>query len=171
VTDGAFDPLRVLEVLHRHGVRFVVIGGLAGRLWGSSTVTNDLDICYARDPSNLEALAAALKELEARLRGVDEDVPFRLDARTLAAGDHFTFTTSAGGVDVLGHPAGSGGYQDLVRTAVPMEIAGELVPVVAIEDLIRMKRASGRTKDRIEVEILGALLEEIDRDGEGPTGG
>lgn len=168
--DGAFDPLRVFEVLHRHRVRFVVIGGIAGRLWGSPTVTNDLDICYAPDPSNLEALAAALRELKAHLRGVDEDVPFRLDARTLAAGDHFTFTTSAGGVDVLGHPAGSGGYEDLVRTAVPMQIDEEEILVAAIEDLIRMKRTSGRPKDRIEVEILGAVLEEVDREGDRPAG-
>lgn len=163
MTDGAFDPLRALDVLRRHRVRFVLIGGLAARLQGSPTLTNDLDLCYDRNDANLEALAAALKELEARLRGVDEDVPFRLDARTLKAGDHFTFVTTAGNLDVLGHPAGSGGYDDLARTAVPMEISGEKVLVAAIEDMIRMKRAAGRPKDRIEVEILEAVLEERDR--------
>jgi len=163
MTDGVFDPLRALDVLRRHRVRFVLIEGLAARLQGSPTLTNDLDLCYDRNEANLEALAAALKELEARLRGVDEDVPFRLDARTLKAGDHFTFVTTAGNLDVLGHPAGSGGYDDLARTAVPMEISGEKVLVAAIEDLIRMKRAAGRPKDRIEVEILEAVLEERDR--------
>jgi hypothetical protein len=64
-------------------VRFVVIGGLAGRLWGSPTMTNDVDFCYARDPLNLERLAAALIEHRARLRGVADDVPFLLDATTL----------------------------------------------------------------------------------------
>ena len=53
---NAFDPLQILQVLDKHKVRFVVIGGIAGRLWGSTTVTNDLDICYARDRENLEAL-------------------------------------------------------------------------------------------------------------------
>lgn len=163
MTDGAFDPLRALDVLRRHRVHFVLIGGLAARLQGSPTLTNDLALCYDRNQANLEALAAALKELEARLRGVDEDVPFRLDARTLKAGDHFTFVTTAGNLDVLGHPAGSGGYDELARTAVPMEISGEKVLVAAIEDLIRMKRAAGRPKDRIEVEILEAVLEERDR--------
>ena len=37
----AFDPLAILQTLDKHGVRFVVIGGIAGRLWGSTTVTND----------------------------------------------------------------------------------------------------------------------------------
>ena len=71
--------------------------------------------------------------------------------------------TAAGNLDVLGHPAGSGGYDELAKTAVPMEISGERVLVAAIEDLIRMKRAAGRPKDRIEVEILEAVLEEHDK--------
>ena len=66
----AFDPIAALRVLQRHDVRFVIIGGVAARLWGSPTMTNDVDICYDRARSNLERLAAALQELDARLRGV-----------------------------------------------------------------------------------------------------
>lgn len=160
-----FDPLRMLDVLARHEVRFVMIGGLAGRLWGSPTVTNDMEVCYATDPANLTRLAAALRALRARLRGVDEDVPFLLDERTLAAGDHFTFATDAGGLDCLGTPAGTKGYDDLARTAESIEIGDHVVKVAPIEDLIRMKLATGRAKDRIEVEILGAVREEIEREG------
>src|SRR5438067_13930694 len=101
-----YDPFAVFRTLHRHGVRFVVIGGVAGRLWGSPTMTNDVDICHARDPQNLERLAAALVELHASLRGVDDDGPFLLDAETLSRGQNFTFLTSAGALDVLSAPAG-----------------------------------------------------------------
>lgn len=160
---AVFDPLEVLSTLGRHRVRFVLIGGLAGRLWGSPTVTNDIDLCYARDDENLRRLAHALRELGARLRGVAEDVPFRLEAETLAAGDHFTFATDSGNVDCLGIPAGSTGYDDLVRTAERMEMEGQTIAVAAIEDLIRMKLAAGRPKDRIEVEVLGAVREERER--------
>ena len=160
---GAFDPLRMLETLRTHEVRYVLIGGFAGRLWGSPTVTNDLDLCYAREEANLERLAAALLDLGARLRGVPEEVPFRLDPLTLRAGDHFTFATDAGALDCFGYPAGSGGYDALSKTAERMEIAGHPVAVAAIEDLIAMKTAAGRPKDRIEVEILSALLDEIER--------
>ncbi|HJR52250.1 MAG TPA: hypothetical protein VJ982_00905 [Gemmatimonadota bacterium] len=163
MTPAAFDPLRILDALRLHDVRFVLIGGFAGRLLGSPTVTNDLDLCYARDDRNLERLAAALRELRARLRGVDEDAPFLLDARTLAAGDAFTLVTDAGNLDVFGYPPGSGGYDALRLTAEIMEIDGHPVPVAAIDDLIRMKIAVGRPKDRIEVEILSALQEEIER--------
>ena len=153
----------MLDVLRRHEVRFVMIGGLAGRLWGSPSVTNDMDVCYARDSANLKHLAEALQELDARLRGVSDDVPFLLDERTLSAGDHFTFVTDAGNLDCLGTPAGTKGYDDLARTAEEMEIGDHQIKVAAIEDLIRMKLASGRAKDRIEVEILGAVREEIER--------
>ncbi|HET6342236.1 MAG TPA: hypothetical protein VFG78_08655, partial [Gemmatimonadota bacterium] len=129
MTDPVFDPLRMLDVLDRHEVRFVMIGGLAGRLWGSPTVTNDLDVCHARDRANLRRLAEALREINARLRGVAEDVPFLLDDRTLAAGDHFTFVTDAGNLDCLGIPAGTNGYEDLAKTAERMEIAGRDVLV------------------------------------------
>ena len=164
MTDPIFDPLKLLDVLDRHVVRFVMIGGLAGRLWGSPTVTNDLDICHARDRANLRRLAEALRETGARLRGVAEDVPFLLDDRTLAAADHFTFVTDAGNLDCLGTPAGTKGYDDLSRTAEPMEIGDRTVQVAAIEDLIRMVLAAGRPKDRIEAEILGAVREEIERE-------
>jgi predicted nucleotidyltransferase len=153
VTVAAFNPLRILETLNAHGVKFVIIGGIAGRLWGSTTVTNDLDICYARDKENLNALGDALIELDVSLRR----------AKTLKMGDHFTFTTSAGNLDLLGTPAGSGGYESLARTATPMDMGGLTVLVAAIRDLILMKRTAGRPKDLIEVEVLAALREELER--------
>jgi len=72
-----FDPRPILGVLVRHQVRFVVIGGVAASLQGSTTITNDFDICYSRDPDNLERLAAALAEVGATLRGARQPVAFR----------------------------------------------------------------------------------------------
>ena len=160
---AAFDPLRALETLHRHGVRFVVIGAFAGRLLGSPSLTRDLDICYARDKANLEAMVEALKELHARLRGVKEEVPFRFDAQSLANGDSFTFVTDAGDLDILGTPSGTAGYEELVRTAEEADLGGMQVKVASIDSLIRMKRAAGRPKDLIEVEVLAALRDELDQ--------
>jgi hypothetical protein len=104
-----------------------------------------------------------LNDLRARLRGVPERVRFVLDAKTLAAGDHFAFETRAGNLDILGFPAGSGGFDSLARTAEEMEIGkGLSVRVASVVDLLKMKRAAGRPKDLIEVEILSALQDEIE---------
>jgi hypothetical protein len=160
----AFDPLGALAALLAGGVRFVVVGGFAARLWGSPSITNDLDVCYSRDANDLELLATVLQTLGARLRGVPADVPFVLDAPTLAAGGDFTFVTDVGALDILASPAGTHGFEDLDRAAVEMELdRGLRVRIAALDDLIRMKRAAGRPKDRIELEVLGALREEIER--------
>lgn len=164
--DADFDSTVALGALMRHGVRFVVIGGVAGRAWGSTLLTQDVDVCYARTRENMELLADALVELRAKLRGVDEDVPFLLDAKTLAAGQNFTFVTTAGGLDVLGLPSGTAGYDDLINNAVELELGEDLVVAVAdLDDLIRMKLAAGRPKDLMAVEVLKAVREEIGRTG------
>ena len=158
-----YDPLRALRTLQEHGVHFLLIGGVAGRLWGSPSLTNDTDICHATDPDNLERLAGTLRGLEAHLRGADDDLPFTLDARTLASAQLFTFTTSAGALDLLAVPAGTNGYDELVVNAEHFDLGeGLVVAVCSLDDLIRMKRAAGRPKDRIEVEVLAAVREERD---------
>ena len=161
-----FDPDAILRALAAHGVRFVVVGGLAGTLRGTPDITNDLDICYARDGENLERLAAALKDLDARLRGPDvpDDSPFVIDALSLRHGETFTFSTSAGAFDILGTPRGTSGYEDLDAGATSIDLGTDLVVRVAsLDDLMRMKRAAGRPKDLIQLEHLGALREEIER--------
>jgi hypothetical protein len=164
VTELAFAFLGALDCLKKHGVDFVLIGGLAANLHGSPTITMDVDICYERSPGNLERLARALKAMDARLQGTDEDVPFILDARTLKAGDSFTFVTDFGSLDCLGTPAGIETYASLRANAVEMDAGGMKVYAASLGDLMDMKRAAGRPKDRVELEILGALREELEGD-------
>ncbi|MEK6619647.1 MAG: hypothetical protein AABZ26_01590 [Chloroflexota bacterium] len=160
-----FEPAGILETLIRHRVRFVLIGGLAGKVWGSPLVTFDVDVCYSREQEDLERLASALLELGATLRGAPADLPFRLDARTLAMGDSFAFSTRLGPLDCLGTPAGTRGHAELDRAATEFDIDGLTVRVVSLDDLIRMKLAAGRAKDREAAETLGALREELEREG------
>jgi len=168
-TQREFDPIRALQTLNRHEVRYVLIGGFAGKLLGSTILTVDIDICYARDRANLERLAAALQELHADLRGAPEGLPFRLDADTLQRGDSFTFVTDAGDLDILGTPSGTTGYEELSRNATTLDLGEVTVHVAALEDLMAMKRASGRPRDRVHLEVLAALRDEIEREGERET--
>jgi hypothetical protein len=160
-----FDPERVLRTLNQQGVDYVVVGGLASILLGAPIVTNDVDVCYDRSPENLERLVLALRELGARLRvaGVDDDLPFILDARTLAAGDCFTFMTDAGAVDILGTPAGTSGFKDLRSRSTEYDFGGGLrARVVDLDDLIRMKEAAGRPKDEVHLHQLTVLREMLE---------
>ena len=159
--DIEFDALRLLHELNQAGVRYIVIGGVAARALGSPLVTADLDVCYARDVANHEAIAGVLRRLHARLRGADAGRPFRLEAKTIAMGDSFTFETDFGAFDILGTPSGTDGYEDLVKTAIRVELDGLMVLMASIDDLIRMKRAAGRRKDLLAIEELGALREEL----------
>ncbi|MDQ5815397.1 MAG: hypothetical protein M3516_03765 [Actinomycetota bacterium] len=156
------DFFGVLEVLIRREVQFVLIGGLAARLHGSPTVTIDVDICCARDTHNLDRLAGALRAMDAQLRSVNEVVPFTLDVKTLERSTNLTLMTSRGALDVLGEPAGTGGYRELAANAITLEVEGLPLKVASLDDLMRMKEASGRPKDRIELEVLGALRDELE---------
>lgn len=86
-----------------------------------------------------------------------------IDRRALRAGDVFTLSTRYGDLDLLAHPDPGLDFDSLGSRAIAAEIFGMRVRVASLEDLIAMKRAAGRPKDLIELEVLGALREELDR--------
>ncbi len=86
-----------------------------------------------------------------------------IDAQTLRNGSNFTFETSAGPLDCLAEASGGFNYTNLAPNATTEAFEGMDIPVVSLDDLIRMKRAAGRPKDLIEIENLSALREVRDR--------
>lgn len=147
--DTEKSPLeRVVEVLHRHGVEFVVIGGQAETLFGSPRVTYDVDLCYRRSRDNLERVAAALREIRPTLRGAPPDLPFRIDALALGLGSNFTFSTPLGDLDLLGMVEPIGGYDEVLRSAEDYAVGPYTVRIISLNDLIRVKQFIHRPKDR-----------------------
>ena len=149
-----------LKLLGKYEVKCAIIGGVASSLYGSTILTNDLDVCYARDATNLEKLAKALQAVNAKLRNAPPDLPFLLEADTLRHGLNFTFTTDVGSLDLLGEVRGVGGYSEVLEEATTFELFGYLFPVIELSKLIVAKRAAGRPKDLIAVVELEALLEQ-----------
>lgn len=158
--EPSHDPFLALETLHRHGVRFVVVGALAAIAQGYPLTTGDTDVTPQRDPENHERLASALRELEAKLRTPQGPVDFPIDSSFLADVDAWTLDTTAGPLDLVFEPAGTRGYEDLRADAVELVIG---VPVLcaSLRDVIRMKEASNRPKDHAQLPALRATLERV----------
>jgi predicted nucleotidyltransferase len=163
--EDATDPRRIFEVLAQHQVNYVVIGGLAVIAHGHTRNTRDVDLMAASDHANLEHLAAAFRELGARLSGIDAqlleiDV---YDAKTLASGANFTLETAAGGLDYFNEVPGAAEFDELRERALIVDVDGLGIPVVGLDDLIRMKAASGRPQDLSDIAALTAAGRTNDR--------
>ncbi len=160
-----FDPDALLEVLHRHDVRYVLIGGLAAALRGSATPTFDVDITPSAGPANLARLSAALKELDARIRvdGIPDGFPFSHDAASLSQMTTLNLVTRFGDLDIAFDPAGVADYSQWEADATMVTVLGVPVRVASLDDIIRSKEAAGRDKDRLQLPMLRALQQRLHR--------
>ena len=158
------DPEKIVQTLARHGVAYVLIGALAARLHGFPRVTADADITPARDAANLEKLAAALRELDARVytETVPEGLPFDCSGATLARAELWNLATSAGRLDLVFKPAGTDGFDDLASGAVRFDVFGAELLAADLPDIIRSKEAADRPQDRQDVLILREILRRRD---------
>ncbi len=159
------DPTCLFTVLAEHGVDYVLIGGLAAVLHGSTALTNDADICPRLTQENLERLSGALEDLEARIRSEadPEGIHFDPHPALLRSVSTLNMTTRCGDLDLTFRPAGLDDFEALSSGAALMDLGGPLVRVAALADIIRSKTAADRPKDRAVLPILRALVDEIAR--------
>ena len=160
------DPERLFTTLARHRVAYVLIGALAARLQGFPRMTADVDITPSRDSDNLRRLAAALRDLDARIYTdtVPEGLPFDCSVAMLARGDLWNLVTSAGRLDIAFRPAGTEGFDDLVKGAVRFEVYGGQLLASSLRDILRSKEAADRPQDRQD----GLIIREMLRSGRLP---
>jgi hypothetical protein len=156
----AIDLAQIIPAFVRGKVDFILVGGMAAILHGSTRVTLDVDLVYDRSAANLERLAEILQSLKPSLRDAPPGLPFRSDVATLRNGLNFTLTTNLGDLDLFGEVVGGGNYNDLLPHSVDVEAFGVRFKVVDLPTLIRIKEATGRAKDREAIAELRVLLEE-----------
>ena len=156
------NPELLLQTLSSHKVKFVLIGALAARLYGFPRLTADADITPSDDKPNMERLARALSELEARVytESVPEGLVFDCSAQTLARAPTWNLVTAAGRVDIAFRPSGIAGYGELARNAERFQAYGVTFLTASLEDIIKSKEAAGRPKDRDDVLMLRAISKE-----------
>jgi len=154
------DFLAALRLLTRHGVEFIVVGGVGAVLQGAPLTTFDLDVVHSTSAENVERLLAALDELDAVFRAQPER-RLRPQSSHLASGGHQLLITNCGPLDVLGSIGRSRTYDDLSRETVPIELGGGLtVRVLSLEALIRVKQETGRQQDLAVLPLLRQTLKQ-----------
>jgi hypothetical protein len=160
---AALDPERLIRALDKHGVKFVLIGALAARLYGFPRVTADADVTPARDTDNLDHLAVALRELDAKIytESIPEGLPFDCSAAMLRRAMMWNLVTKAGRLDIVFEPGGTTGYEDLAKGAERFEAFGVKFLVASLDDIIRSKESTGRERDRGDVALLRALKRRV----------
>jgi len=153
------DGEALLEVLLRHGVEFILIGGFAAILQGSPIPTNDLDITPMTAPENYTRLSAALTELDAKVRaeGV-EPLRFNHNAESLADAAIWNLSTKFGDLDITTVPSGTTGFNDLRRDAITIKLGAISFNVASLADIVRSKGTANRDKDRRALPVLRELL-------------
>ncbi|HRQ73690.1 MAG TPA: hypothetical protein PLU35_11740 [Phycisphaerales bacterium] len=141
-------------------MEYVVIGGMAEVLHGGMRPTYDVDVCYRRTPENLHRLEAALGEVHPALRGAPPGLPFRADARTLEAGNNFTFDTDIGPLDLLGWVEPIGDFDRVNGESVDLRFGESTIRVLSVDGLIRIKQHVNRPKDQASLAELLAIKRE-----------
>jgi hypothetical protein len=151
------DAARILQVLFESSVAYTVIGGLAVQAHGHTRTTQDVALVPDPDPRNLGRLAHALDALGAREAGGGARLNARALAVRLSSAAVTSLDTDAGGVDVHRNPPGAAPYPELAARALVLDVVGITVSIAGRDDLIAMKRASGRPIDRGDIIALTAL--------------
>ncbi len=147
----------ILQVLDREQVAFVIIGGVAATIHGSSRATFDLDLCYRRTRENYRALVRAIEPLNPRLRTIGAPVAFIWDESTLRDGLNFTLDTDLGDIDLLGEVPGVGEYEVIAGAAETAEIFGVTCRIISLDHLLAAKRTANREKDQLHLRELEAI--------------
>lgn len=148
----------MLRGLREADIKFIVVGGLAASAHGSRRITDDLDICYDGGSHNIERLTGVLSSWNSYPRGIEEGLPFFMDARQFRTTPIMTLTTNQGFIDVLDEIKGVGQYADCRSRSIKVEAFDIGFRVLDLPALIDAKRATGRPKDIDQLPELEALL-------------
>ena len=165
-----FDPVRICEILNEERVEYVIVGGFAAVIRGSSLPTRDIDIVPSRVSENLDRLARALTRMNAEIRIEGGSVPTRIDGAFLANVPFMlNLVTDFGEMDLTFTPAGRAGGFDGWRVGATIETVSEGVTVVvaSLDDVIDSKQAANRAKDHLSLPYLESLRDEIRRQANG----
>ncbi len=155
------DSENLLKILLEHNIEFVIIGGLAAILHGSSYVTQDLDICAPLSAEQIKKIRECLADYHPTHRMTSKPLSFLEFPEKISNLKNIYLKTDLGLLDILGQVAGLGDFEKVAKNAVEIDLYGRKCKVISIKDLIVTKEIMGREKDRAILHELKAILSKI----------
>lgn len=166
----ASNFLEILSQLHDRHVEFVIVGGVAAALHGSSRVTFDLDLVPSLAEASWQAAVDLLWSLGARpripepldrIRDVEQVRRWQREKGMLA----LNFRTPDGRIEVDLLVSESERLASLRERAVKVTLDQRTFYVASIDDLIAMKRQAGRPQDLLDIVQLQNIQQRLQRPG------
>lgn len=150
---------RLLQRLCDADIDFVIVGGFAATLHGSSLVTRDLDVCAVLSNENVEKLRETLRDLQPTHRMTPQKLSFLDNPDPGVEVRNLYLRTDLGPVDVLSSILGVGDFDRVRAASIQVELFGRRCRVISLDDLISAKEALGRDKDLLAAKELRAVRE------------
>jgi hypothetical protein len=151
------DLRELFRTLAEHGVDYLVIGGVAAQVHGHRRTTKDLDVTPAPDSENFKRLAAALVTLDAHPVELGARAPIPTAEQLHVAAVVPPLTTRHGELHILNDVPGATDYAGMRTRALTTDLDGIVVHIVSVDDLIRMKQATGRSGDLEDIKALSTV--------------
>ena len=150
-----------LTALHKSGVEFILVGGLAAVLQGAPIQTYDVDIVYSRATENIEKLLKVLDSIDAIFR-IQPDRRLRPNATHLQGRGHLNLMTRFGPLDLLATIGDGLTYEDLLSYSRLMSIIETAhIQVLELEKIIAIKEKLGSAKDAAVLPVLRQTAREL----------
>lgn len=143
------DYKDILHALSEEKVRFILVGAYALAAHGYPRATMDIDIWVMPSPDNADAVLRALRRFGAPLHNLTKE-----DLQT--DGTIFQIGVAPRRIDIITAASGLQ-FEPTYRNSISIDIEGIEVRIPTIGDLILNKRATGRTKDLADAEVLESL--------------
>jgi hypothetical protein len=143
------DYRDILQALSDEQVEFLLVGAYAMAAHGYPRATMDIGIWIKPSPENADAVLKALRRFGAPLHNLTKE-DLQKDGIIFQIGvapRRIDIVTSASGLQ----------FEDAYGRSLSLNIEGIEVRIPSIDDLIRNKKASGRTKDLADAEALESL--------------
>ena len=138
------DTASLLKLLNDHKVEYVVIGAAAFPVHGYARATLDIDIFIKPSTENVRNTIIALQEFGYDVTDITEE---EMQTKKILI-RHYLLETDI-------HPFVAGiTFEEVWHNKVSAEIQGITAYFAGLEDLIKMKQAAGRTKDKLDIEAL-----------------